>query len=399
MNNRNFKPYILQLLAALLGVGTSLYLLVQHTRLKSGIQGGSSFCELGKYANCNVVQSSTYSEIAGIPLALLGFLYFLTLLILGTLQGPGSPTFGRAQLWMARLSALALAIDAYLFGVQAFALKSFCLFCLFTYLCSFAHIAFNYWMAPVGRRNWRGFLRDQERAKIPSAVWATVIVCVGLFGFSLKSYIDGEISSEQSANLEQSKKGFIETWSLMPRKEIPLNSTDASWGNPQAKVRVVVFSDFECPHCQRGAFALQTALAPEQDRVQLVFKNFPLDMSCNSLLQAPIHANACALAYLGFCANRKGKFWDFHDRVFFKLSARELSSSQEKIYDGVKSIFTKQEFDDCLKDPVAQSNARSDIALGAQLGINSTPSVFINGRQVLFAPTVDLIRTLVQKEQ
>jgi protein-disulfide isomerase len=296
---------------------------------------------------------------------------------------------------MARLAVLALGVDVWLTGVQAFALRSFCLFCVFTYVCTAAHLALNWAMAPKDRKKGLKFLRSDKRSKIPpfalAGTFGLVAACaVGLY--SLSTGIAPRVGSEEM------KRAFLASWDSLPSSPISVRDSDGQWGNPQAKVRLVLFSDFECPHCQRAAFAVQTALASEKDRVHLIFKHFPLDMSCNPLLTQPIHANSCVLAQLGQCAQKKGKFWDYHDRVFFKLSARELSSTRDKIWEGVRSVFTREEFDRCLTDPEALANVQSDIQQGNALGVTSTPSVFINGKKVSFAPTVDLLRELVMKE-
>ncbi len=395
--SRRWK-YYLQLVLAALGAGISLYLLVQHTRLKTGIQGGSSLCSLGRYADCNIVNASRHAEIAGIPLAALGILFFLGLFVFGLIQPPGSRGFARSQVWMARAAGGALLVDLYLLSVQAFVLQTFCLFCCLTYVCTGGHLFLNWQQLAAGHRHWENLFQGERRVRIASFAWAITFVAVLVGAIGVFQYHASTVGASRSASLEQSKKAFLETWANRPSSPISLKSTDASWGNPQAKVQVVVFSDFECPHCQRAAFALQTALAVNEKKVQMVFKHFPLDNSCNPLLQAPMHANACALSYLGYCANKKNRFWDFHDRVFFKLSARELSSSKDQLYDGVKTLFTRKEFDDCLANGDAQANTRADIELGKRVGVDSTPSVYINGKRVIFAPTVDLVQELVQKE-
>ena len=390
--------YFVQLLCAALGAGTSLYLLVQHTRLKSGIQGGSTLCNLGAYADCNVVNASQYAEVFGIPLAALGVLYFVFLFLLGVAQPPPSRGFRRSQVWVARAATFAVAVDVWLLGVQAFALRSFCLFCCFTYLCTVVHLVGNWIQRDSDSRGWKAFLNAERKVRLPPFVWAGTFVVLLVAAFSMFHYVYSSEGAARAANQDQARRVFMETWDQRPGKTIELKSTDPIWGNPDAKVKVVVFSDFECPHCQRAAFALHTALAPEQNQVQMVFKHFPLDMACNPLLQQPMHANACALAALGYCANQKKKFWDFHDRVFFKLSARDLNGDRDALYNGVKNLFSRRDFDECLRDPAAVESIRADIEQGRQLEVISTPTVFINGKRVAFAPTVDLIRDLVRRE-
>jgi len=354
-------------------------------------------CNLGGHLNCNVVNASTYSEIAGIPLAAIGVLYFVFLFVLGLTQPVTSRTFRRTQAWMARAAVVAAGIDFWLLLVQAFAIKSFCLFCLFTYVCTFGHLGMNWLM--LEERTWKRLWNGDRKTRVPSFVWAvTLFVCI-VTTAALTRYVTAKVGAANLATFEQTKKAFFENWNKQPSKPLPTKSGDGIWGNPAAKIQVAVFSDFECPHCQKAAFALHTALASEKEHVQLVFKNFPLDISCNPLLQQAMHPNACALAHLGFCANKKNRFWDYHDRVFFKLSAREISSSHDDLYGGVKPLFTRAEFDACIVNPEAIANTRADIELGKQVAISSTPTVFINGKRVTLPLTVDLIRDLIRKEQ
>ncbi len=392
----SFRWYVLQLMASAAGAVTSLYLLVQHTRLKLGIQGGS-FCDIGRFADCSAVNASQFSEVRGIPLAAFGVLYFLCVFVLIAAQSPSKKGFRRAQMWAARLGLLALAVDVWLLAVQVFFLKTTCLLCLFTYLCTLTFLAGG-WLLQNRPRTWKTWLSGERKPAIAPLALALCSVTLFASAIGMYQYVQGSYSSARLAMQEQSKKVFLETWSSRPSKNIPLSEPSYSWGNPQGKVRIVVFSDFECPHCQRAAFALHTALSSMEDQVLLVFKNFPLDMSCNPLLKQAIHKSACPLAFLGYCAQQKKRFWDFHDRVFFKLSAREISDSTEALYNGVKPLFTRKEFDDCLQNPAALASVREDIELGKTLEVDATPAIFINGKRVAAAPTVDLIRELVQRE-
>jgi uncharacterized membrane protein len=120
-----------QIIVSTLGLILSLYLLVQHTRLKAGIQDKDGFCHIGEGFDCNSVNASAFSEIVGIPIAALGALFFFTLLILVAFHPPESRYYRKTQIITARLSTLALGIDLILFGLQYFVIRKFCLFCLF----------------------------------------------------------------------------------------------------------------------------------------------------------------------------------------------------------------------------------------------------------------------------
>ncbi|NBX77391.1 MAG: vitamin K epoxide reductase family protein [Proteobacteria bacterium] len=96
------KLHLIQIVAACLGTALSIYLLVHHTRVNLGIQDSSSFCSFGGLADCDV-NVSKYSEVAGVPLAAIGAIYFFVLLILGLLVPPKNPNFqivGRFLAWL-----------------------------------------------------------------------------------------------------------------------------------------------------------------------------------------------------------------------------------------------------------------------------------------------------------
>ena len=90
----------------------------------------------------------------------------------------------------------------------------------------------------------------------------------------------------------------------------------ATTGASKAPVQVVEFSDFLCPFCRNLAAALHSFLPQSGDRLQVFFKNYPLDLACNPKLQRTVHAGACNLALGALCAQDQGKFWAYHDRAF-----------------------------------------------------------------------------------
>ena len=101
--------------------------------------------------------------------------------------------------------------------------------------------------------------------------------------------------------------------------------------------------------------------------VKVVFKNFPLNSH-----RFALQAAAAALA-----AGDQGKFWEFHDRLF-----ENYSHLNDQIIRGIALSLNLDmvEFDKELKDPEIQKRIRQDIIDGSQAGVNSTPTVFINGK-------------------
>ena len=92
-------------------------------------------------------------------------------------------------------------------------------------------------------------------------------------------------------------------------------------GSDEAAVTIVEFADFQCPGCRQMSNNLEILADEFGDDVRLVFRNYPLDKSCNSGMGRQLHDYACEAAVLGRCAGQYGRFWPFHDLVFANQSS------------------------------------------------------------------------------
>lgn len=392
--------YLAQCLASLLGIVLSIYLLVQHTRVKSGIQGGASFCTFGKYANCDVVNASDYAELAGIPIAGIGAVFFFVLLVLCLLAQPADKKFRRTQFLLGWLLVPALFVDAGLFTVQLWVLRSFCILCLATYVVNLV-----LFLGVIFQNESRGELpalspsRFKNGAKFSAPATALALIAIASFTM-LVALVPNWVRTDAptETKVQDALYQFFENWKKLPVRNIDVKQDDATFGNPAARVRVVVFSDFQCPFCKKGAFTMNTALQPLKDKIYFVFKHYPLDSSCNPALQYQLHAHACELAKLGYCTRRKGKFWEYHDRVFFNFTESDLEKGQDYLADKLKDLLTRDEFNQCLASDRAKESVVEDIKLGNTLGVRGTPSVFINGKAVTIPLTVENLQKLIELE-
>ena len=141
-----------------------------------------------------------------------------------------------------------------------------------------------------------------------------------------------------------------------------------SKGPENAPVTIVEFSDFECPFCGRVNPSIKKIRDTYGDKVQVVFRQFPLD----------IHPNARKAGEAALCADQQGKFWAMHDAMF---------ANQKKLaVDGLKLIaagivdLDTTAFNDCLDSGRFADTVAKDIKEGARAGVSSTPAFFINGR-------------------
>ncbi|MDH3785292.1 MAG: thioredoxin domain-containing protein, partial [Acidobacteriota bacterium] len=128
------------------------------------------------------------------------------------------------------------------------------------------------------------------------------------------------------------------TTSLEPvRFDVTIAANDPRKGPDSAPVKVVEWSDFQCPFCSRVGPAIEQVIATYGDQVQVVFRDYPLP--------ANMHPEAQISAEAGQCAHEQDRFWDLHDKMF--ENQRALTSEQLKGYAAELALDTAA-FDECL---------------------------------------------------
>jgi protein-disulfide isomerase len=156
-------------------------------------------------------------------------------------------------------------------------------------------------------------------------------------------------------------------------------------GDPNAKIAVVEFSDFQCPYCSRSVHTLDQIAQAYGDEVRIVFKHLPLSMH----EQSPA-AHAAAEA-----AHRQGKFWQMHDKIF----SNQAEMSAEKYREYAREIgLDLKRFDHDVADASVQKRVADDAAEAQQLGVSSTPAFFVNGRYLRGAVPFAEIKALLDQD-
>lgn len=173
----------------------------------------------------------------------------------------------------------------------------------------------------------------------------------------------------------------IGRWDRAPTHDIPIEAgRDYILGPEDARVTLVEFSDFECPYCRNAANGVHDVMQKFDGDVRLVFKNFPLDITCNLQMREPMHRLACKAATLAWCAGRQDErlFWETHDALFREpqLTADTLNRIPNDL--GVN----REQLDACMDGPASTAAVQEDITLGRRIGVSGTPVFFANGRKV-----------------
>jgi protein-disulfide isomerase len=146
-------------------------------------------------------------------------------------------------------------------------------------------------------------------------------------------------------------------------------------GNPDAPVKLVEYSDFQCPACAAFQPVINDVLETFGDQISFEYKHFPL---------SAIHPLAEPAARAAEAAGQQGKFFEFHDKLFENQAAWSRSQNPTTFfirYAEEVGIDTAQ-FRRQLRSSILRDEVRADAAEGRSLELTGTPSFFLNGERM-----------------
>jgi len=171
-----------------------------------------------------------------------------------------------------------------------------------------------------------------------------------------------------------------------PRREVAVAATDPTLGRASAPVTLIEFSDFQCPFCQRVEPTLKRVRDTYGDKVRIVWKDFPLTQ---------IHPQAFKAGEAAHCAGDQGKYWEYHDRLFANQQALQPDDLKKHATDlGLNG----SAFASCLDSSKYGERVRDGVAEGTRLGVNSTPTIYVNGRMLSGAQPYEAFVTVIDEE-
>jgi protein-disulfide isomerase len=168
-----------------------------------------------------------------------------------------------------------------------------------------------------------------------------------------------------------------------PRIQISLTNTPVR-GPVAAPVTLVEFADYECPYCQQIQPTLDRLETEFKGKLAFAYKDMPL----------PMHAHAQKAAEASQCAAVQGKYWEYHDLI---EKTKALDVPQLKAGAGQIGLETAA-FDKCLDSGERAEAVKSTMDEAVKLGLQGTPSFFLNGRFISGGMSYDQMRQMVEDE-
>ena len=170
---------------------------------------------------------------------------------------------------------------------------------------------------------------------------------------------------------------------------VPVTGKDPQWGNPDALVTIVEFSDFECPFCGRVEPTIDKIKETYgKEKVRIVWKNQPL----------PFHKDARPAAEAAeavFNIGGNDAFWKFHKLAF--SNQRALTEANFKEW-AKQSGVDVAKFEDAIKTKKYSAKIDQDMALGNKLGANGTPAFRINGVTLVGAQPFEKFKEVIDQQ-
>ena len=338
-----------------LGLALSVYLVLVHHRVRAE-PGWQSACAISSALDCDVVILSSYSMVAGTPLAALGaWFYVLTGAVAAVGVRRSLHRFPRSPAMCLFLAgALATALSVALAMTSAIAIRALCVVCSALYVVNLGVLLVS-WRAlrQTGERlpqAWRAERRHWSRNP-----WHAFFTSVGIIAsFLVLFFVYFETDSAASSR-------------------ICTAVAEAARHQRTEPLGIVMYTDFQCPPCK----SLDASLRPFRDHLRITHRHYPLDTTCNPGPKRTRHPGACLQARAAICAGQVGRYDEYSDRLF----DGGPSDSPGLVELAASLGIDRTGFSACVQaeETARELQASIDAAIGDD--VRATPTMFVGGRR------------------
>ena len=366
------------LLLTLIAIALHGYLALHFYDLNYGMPSGESVCNVSATFNCDSASMSSFSSFLGIPLALWGAAtnIILFVLLLGWMIG-----WTDNILLISRsafvISVFTVSASIVMGIISILFLKSYCLFCMGAYACSFLTAPLIY----------------QELDEAPDLVktlkdWMSSRVYLGLIAAIPALAFFGHLSATrqpQAAAIAKQAGAFVAQWQRAPVQTLDQAAYLTLGEVNQPKMTITEFADFRCHHCKTAAPALKS-FVNARPGVQLQFFVFPLEKVPET--DPENKCISCNLAKAVICTQSDmQKGWSMHDKIFASqeeimgMSAEKVNG---KVLEFAKAVGVDEAaFTACYKSEETHARVKAVTQMAEKATVQSTPTIYVNGKKLV----------------
>jgi uncharacterized membrane protein len=365
---------------AALGLGASIISSYVHYQLLTE-PSYNSFCDVSTTVSCTQAYVSRYGSFMGVPVAAAGVIFFaIAALLAGVAGRPASPARENAAGYIFVLSTVGLAFVLYLAWASYFVLNVFCILCAITYVSVIALFivsggATTFPMMTLPRRASRD-LRTLVSSPVALVLLLAILAGSGALIASFPNEASAQATQTQAVATYQplgaTERAQLEAWwNVQPVTDLPVLPS------PGTKVLIVKFSDYMCPSCGAAHQAFKAVLPKYEGRgVEFVLKHYPLEPECNIHTPGMNHYGSCEAAAAYEMAKGTPNLAKLDDWLF----ENQKSLTKDVVRQAALEQAGITDFDARYEE--ALKAVRADVGLGALLSVNSTPTIYINGRKI-----------------
>jgi len=356
MNKKSFyhdssmNTHMITIFASLCMLGFTLYLTNHYFAVKypTGLVS-AGLCDINSYFNCDAATNSPASNLFGVPISLFGLI--ISLLPLAGYIFKTDEMEGTVHSFLL-LNAIGCLV---LFVYSIIALGSLCPFCTLYYIASWL-TAFMFY--------------KNSTIKIPALVPSLSTVAIfGLVFFVTFNNVEG-----RKEKTDQLATSLIDQYKALKNLGQPSFTSQfvMTKGPANAPIKIVKFSDFECPACKMLSEVLHKVEEKYGDKVNIQYFFYPLDNACNPAMKTSLHRYACKAAYLATCMPSK-----------FKQFEKDVFANQQKLSDDwLESYAKKENVTDCYTSQKGSEIVKKHMEESKKFNVRSTPTFMLNGVKI-----------------
>jgi protein-disulfide isomerase len=172
----------------------------------------------------------------------------------------------------------------------------------------------------------------------------------------------------------------------------PISTADHVRGSADAPVTIIEYSDFQCPACALYYPLVEKVLNESTTTVRFVYRHFPL--------YPQPHKNANIAAYASEAAGLQGKFWEMYQLLFENQKSWENLADPMSVYEGYATRIglNVESFKKDIASDGVKKKVQTDKDEAIALGVNSTPTFFVNGRAIVNPQGYEAFKKLIDNE-
>ena len=378
---------------ALIGFITTIKLAIIYYEANFNPYALSSFCSINSFIDCDGVAKTTESQFFGIPLAFWGMLFYVFTLMLLFVDKIKQikfleffSVFKHPMYYISSLGFISFVVSVFLAFSSLFVLHKICILCFFTYILNavIALIATDFndgGFVKSFKVSFQDFVDGVKSYKYHFIV--AVLLAVAFLTYSTVFYP----FAPQVKRIES-----INEYLHMTTNPYIVNGNNL--GNPNAPIKVDLYSDYKCPMCAAYNIMIHKAVK-ELGNVYVVSHNLPLDKACNCNIKGQVHKGACQMARYAVAAGNQGKYWNMTSLLF----ETHPKTNEEAVNLAEKLGLNIDKFKADINSESTNLEIKKDIYDATSQGIIGTPTIVVNGKIYLgIKPYYELKKILQGKE-